>query len=156
MVSPKRKRAAVRHLQAKGLSSQRRACWLVEVSRSSLYYVPRKRPDDDALRARIKQIAEDRQYYGYRLVWGQLRREGWGVNHKRVHRIWREEGLDLRRRPRGKRPCGPKGEVKQRATHPDNVWSYDISEDRTERGRQLRILSVMDEFTRECVNGGVT
>lgn len=151
MVSPERKRAAVRHLQAKRLSSQRRACWLVEVSRSSLYYVPRKRPDDDALRARIKQMAKERSYWGYRLVWGQLRREGWRVNHKRVHRIWREEGLDLRRRRHGKRSCGPKGEVKQRAAHPDNVWSYDICEDRTERGRQLRVLSVLDEFTRECL-----
>ncbi len=150
-MSPARKRAAVRHLQAKRLSSQRRACWLVEVSRSSLYYVRRKRPDEDALRARIKQIAKQRSYWGYRLVWGQLRREGWRVNHKRVHRIWREEGLDLRRRRRGKRSCGPKGEVQQRATHPDNVWSYDICEDRTERGRQLRVLSVLDEFTRECL-----
>jgi len=90
-----RKRAAVRHLQARRLTSQRHACTLVEVSRSSLYHVPRKRPDDDALRARTKKLAQDRGYHGYRLVWGQLRREGWRVNHKRVHRIWREQGLDF-------------------------------------------------------------
>jgi len=151
MVSPERKRAAVRHLQAKRLSSQRRACGLVEVSRSSLYYVPRKRPDDEALRARIKQLAKRKARYGYRRIWALLRREGWRVNHKRVNRIWKEEGLDLRRRRRGKRAYGPKGEVEQRATHPDHVWTYDICEDRTERGGQLRVLSVVDEFTRECL-----
>ncbi|MEA3400519.1 MAG: DDE-type integrase/transposase/recombinase, partial [Armatimonadota bacterium] len=84
-------------------------------------------------------------------IWALLRREGWPVNHKRVHRIWKEEGLDLRRRRRTKRAYGPKGEVEQRATHPDHVWTYDICEDRTERGGQLRVLSVVDEFTRECL-----
>ncbi|MEA3400603.1 MAG: IS3 family transposase, partial [Armatimonadota bacterium] len=80
----------------------------MEVSRSSLYYVPRKRPDDEALRARIKQLAKAKSRYGYRRIWALLRREGWPVNHKRVHRIWKEEGLDLRRRRRTKRAYGPK------------------------------------------------
>jgi len=151
MVSPERKRAAVRHLQTEGLSSQRRGCALVEVSRSSLYYVPRRRPDDETLRARIKQLAERKRRYGYRRVWADLRREGWQVNHKRVHRIWKQEGLSLPRKRPGKRSYGPKGEVKQRGTHPDHVWTYDLCEDRTERGGRLRLLSVVDEYTRECL-----
>ena len=151
MVSPERKRAAVRHLQAEGLSSQRGACALVEVSRSGLYYVARRRPDEETLRARIKQLAERKRRYGYRRVWADLRREGWQVNHKRVHRIWKQEGLSLPRKRPGKRSYGPKGEVKQRATHADHVWTYDICEDRTERGGRLRLLSVVDEYTRECL-----
>ena len=95
MVSPERKRAAVRHLQRKGLSSERRACELLKVSRSSLYYIPRQRSDENALRAKIKQLASENGGYGYRRVWTLLREAGWQVNHKRVHRIWKEEGLSL-------------------------------------------------------------
>ena len=152
MVSPGRKRAAVRHLQAEGLSSQRRACALVELSRSSLYYLPLRRAEEEAaLRARIKQLARNKRRYGYRRVWMTLRREGWVVNHKRVHRIWKELGLSLPRKRARKRFCGPKGEIAQQAVHPDHVWSYDLCEDRTERGKRLRLLSVVDEYTRECL-----
>jgi len=151
MVSPERKRAGVRHLQAEGLSSQRRACDLVEVSRSSLYYPPRKRPDEEALRAKIRQLARGNRRYGCRRVWAILRRDGWQVNHKRVHRIWKQEGLSLpRKRPR-RRSYGPAGEIYQKAERPNHVWTYDICEDRTERGRRLRLLSVVDEYTRECL-----
>lgn len=150
-MSPERKRAAVRHLQTEGLSSQRRGCDLVEVSRSTLYYTPRRRPDEEALRAKIKQLARQNRRYGCRRVWAILRREGWQVNHKRVHRIWKEEGLSLpRKRPR-RRSYGPAGEIYRRAEHVNHVWTYDICEDRTERGRRLRLLSVVDEYTRECL-----
>ncbi len=102
----------MRHLQAEGLSSQRRACSLVELSRSSLYYLPLRRAEEEAaLRARIKQLARNKRRYGYRRVWMTLRREGWVVNHKRVHRIWKELGLSLPRKRARKRFCGPKGEV---------------------------------------------
>ena len=113
--------------------------------------MPRRRPDEETLRARIKQLAERKRRYGYRRVWADLRREGWQVNHKRVHRIWKQEGLSLPRKRPGKRSYGPKGEVKQRATHADHVWTYDLCEDRTERGGRLRLLSVVDEYTRECL-----
>ncbi|MFO7945659.1 MAG: IS3 family transposase [Armatimonadota bacterium] len=151
MVSPERKRAAVRHLQTEGLSSQRRACDLVEVSRSSLYYTPHKRPDEDALRERIKQLARENRRYGYRRIWAVLRREDWEVNHKRVHRIWKKEGLSLpRKRPR-RRSYGPAGKVYRKAERANQVWTYDICEERTERGQRLRLLSVVDEYTRECL-----
>lgn len=151
MVSPERRRSAVRHLQAKRLRSQRRGCALVGLSRSSFAYRPRRRPDEKALRARVKQLAKRKRRYGCRRIWALLRREGWAVNHKRVHRIWKDEGLSLpRKRPR-RRLYGPKGEVEQRARHADHVWTYDLCEDRTERGRRLRLLSVVDEYTRQCL-----
>jgi transposase InsO family protein len=151
MVSPQRRRAAARHLQREGLRSQRRACALVGVARSSLRYQPRRRPDEEALRAEIKHRARAKGYYGYRRIWAGLDRAGWRVNHKRVHRIWQDEGLQLPRKSGGKRSYGPTGEVEQRATHPDHVWTYDLCFDRTERGRRLQLLSVVDEFTRECL-----
>ena len=125
---------------------------MVELSRSSLYYLPLRRAEEEAaLRARIKQLARNKRRYGYRRVWMTLRREGWVVNHKRVHRICKELGLSLPRKRARKRFCGPKGEVAQQAVHPDHVWSYDLCEDRTERGKRLRLLSVVDEDTRECL-----
>lgn len=151
MVSPQRRRAAAWHLQHEGLRSQRRACALVGVSRSSLRYQPRRRADEEALRAEIKRRAQAKGYYGYRRIWAGLDRAGWRVNHKRVHRIWQDEGLQLPRKSPGKRSYGPQGEVKQQATHPDHVWTYDLCYDRTERGRRLQLLSVVDEFTRECL-----
>ncbi len=123
----------------------------MELSRSSLYYVPVQRVGEEALRARIKELARGNRRYGYRRVWAVLRHEGWVVNHKRVHRIWKELGLRLPRKRARKRLCGPKGDRVQRARHPDHVWSYDLCEDRTQRGGRLRVLSVVDEYTRECL-----
>jgi len=150
-VSPERRRAAARHLQEDGLSSQRKACELVGVSRSSLRYQPRRRADEEALRERIRQLAKANKRYGYRRITAQLRREGRCVNPKCVHRSWKDEGLCLpRKRPR-RGFCGPKGQVKQKASHPNQVWSYDLLEDRTERGHRVRLLPILDEYTRESL-----
>ncbi len=151
MVKPERRRAALRYLQVQGLRSQRRGCALVEVSRSSLYYVPRRPADEEALRAAIRELAARHRRYGYRRVWALLRRAGWTVNVKRVHRLWKQEGLSLPRKRPSRRAPGPAGEVEQRAEYPNHVWSYDLLEDRTERGGRLRLLSVVDEYTRECL-----
>jgi len=151
MVSPQRRREAARHLQREGLRSQRRACALVGIARSSLNYQPRRRPDEEALRIRIKTVAQANACYGSRRIWAKLVQTGWRVNHKRVHRLWQDEGLQLPRKSGGKRSYGPQGEVKQQATRPDEVWTYDLCYDRTERGRRLQLLSVVDEFTRECL-----
>lgn len=150
-MSPQRRREAARHLQREGLRSQRRACALVGISRSSLTYQPRRRSDEAALRAEIKTTATANACYGSRRIWAELVAAGWRVNHKRVHRLWQDEGLQLPRKSPGKRSYGPKGEVKQQATHPDQVWTYDLCYDRTEHGRRLQLLSVVDEFTRECL-----
>lgn len=129
--------------------TEKRACELVGISRSSFRYVPHPR-DDGKLTERIKEIADKHKRYGYRRTWAMLRREGMIVNHKRVRRIWRMEGLVLpRRRPR-KRRKGT-GEVPCKAICPNHVWAYDFIHDALVNGRKLKILTVEDEFTRYCL-----
>ena len=141
----------MRYLCECKICSQRRACSLVGISRSAVNYKERSRPDEEALRERIKGLAGQNGRYGYRRIAALLHREGEEINIKRVHRIWKLEGLSLpTRRPR-RRQYGPKGEVVRKAEHPLHVWTYDILEDRTERGSKLRILTVLDEYTRESL-----
>ena len=152
MVSPADKRAVARGLVERGECSERRACELVETARSTVRYKRRVRSDEAALRKRIRALAARCKRYGVRRVLAQLRREGWRVNKKRVHRIWKEEGLQRRRKTRKKRACGPTDGLPVHADRPNHVWSYDFIEDRTEGGGRLRNLCVLDEFTRECLH----
>src|SRR5690606_894469 len=91
--------------------------------------------------------------YGYRRITTLLRREGWAVNRKRVHRLWRREGLEVPQVRRKRRRLGHSedGCVLRCSGRPDHVWSYDFLYDQTAAGRQLKILPVVDEFTRECL-----
>ena len=131
--------------------SVRCACSVVCISRSALSYKERRQPDEEALKTRIKSLAGENGRYGYRRITALLHREGNQINIKRVHRIWKSEGLSLPvRRPR-RRQYGPAGEVLRKAEYPLHVWTYDIVEDRTERGNKLRILTVMDEYTRQSL-----
>ena len=128
--------------------SASRACELVRVSRRRLSYVSRK--GDGALVEELKDLAAANPRYGVRRLCVMLRRQGRVVNPKRVRRLCREYGLMLKQKRKRKRRgigCG----VPCRAERPDHVWSYDFVEDRTEGGRQLRVLTVVDEFTRECL-----
>lgn len=131
--------------------SERRACQLVGISRSSHRYQAKPAADEQELRAKIRELADENKSYGYRPVTALIRRKGWLVNKKRIQRIWQAEGLQQPRQKPRKRYYGPKGEVKQKARHPNHVWSYDFAEDRTDKGGKLRILSIMDEFTRESL-----
>ena len=132
--------------------SERRACRLVGMSRSVVRYAARKQGDEVELVSKIHELAVGHGRYGYRRVTVLLRREGWKVNRKRAHRIWKAEGLSLPlRRPRRRR-VGPVGEIVNKAEYPNHVWSYDFLEDRTERGGKLRILAIIDEYTRECLS----
>ena len=142
----------MKHLTAEGSCSQRRACSLVQVWRSTVRYQRRPRPwEETELVAEVRRLAAGHKRYGYRRITALLRREGWRVNRKRVHRMWKAEGLSLpRKRPRRRR-WGPKGEVLRKAEHSNHVWSYDFLEDRTEGGGKLRILTVLDEYTRESL-----
>ncbi len=92
--------------------------------------------------------------YGYRRVTALLRQEGWRVNHKRVERLWRQEGLKVpQRQPKRRRLwLGDGSIVRRRAEHRDHVWSYDFVFDRTADGRPLRLLPIVDEYTRECLS----
>ncbi len=114
-------------------------------------YVARKRRDEARLVKKIHKLAIRNSRYGYRRITVLLRREGFRVNRKRVHRIWKSEGLGLPRRRPKRRRIGPTGEIVNKAEYPNHVWSYDFVEDRTERGGKLRILVVIDEYTRECL-----
>jgi putative transposase len=144
------RRDAVAFLQTKGVSEQR-ACRLLGLGRSSLRYRPCD-GRDEALRQQLLDLARRHPRYGYRRAWAVLRRDGWTVNLKRVHRVWRELGLAVprprrRRRRRGGRP----DPVPVRAEHPGHVWAYDFVKDHCENGQALRILTLVDEFTRECL-----
>jgi putative transposase len=141
----------VKHLREKGKCSERRGCELVGTTRSGMGYRPRVAPDDLELRERMRELARKHPREGYRRVWARLRREGQRVNKKRVHRLWKAESLSLARGRKRRRRRGPKGLIVRRAGYPRHVWSYDIIEDRTERGGRLRILCVVDEYTRECL-----
>ena len=127
--------------------SERRSCELVGISRSSYRYEPVRREADAALAAKLREIAWENKVAGYRTAWAYLRREGIKVNHKRVYRIWKEEGLGL---PREKKRVRNKGSLAPlKATHPNHVWTYDFVHDRTVDGQPLCILTVEDEHTRE-------
>lgn len=141
------RRAFVAFARAREVSASR-ACELVKVSRRRLSYVSRK--DDGPLGAELKDLAAAHPRYGSRRLCAMLRRAGRAVNLKKVRRLCREHGLLLKQKRRRKRRGVGVG-VPCRAEHPGHVWAYDFVEDRTETGRKLRVLTVADEFTRECV-----
>jgi putative transposase len=103
--------------------------------------------------ARIVELAKAYGRYGYRRITALLRREGWRVNHKKVERIWRQEGLRVpKKQPKRRRLWWNDGScVRKRAERRDHVWSYDFVFDRTHDGRPLRMLTMVDEYTRECL-----
>ena len=151
MVSPLARRSVVRYLAEIGRCSERHACAVVGLSRSLVRYISRRRKDETELIKEIHKLAIHHSRYGYRRITVLLQREGFKVNKKRVHRIWKSEGLSLpQRRPR-RRKRGITGGIVNKAEYPNHVWSYDFVEDRTERGGKLRILVIIDEYTRECL-----
>lgn len=150
-MSPLAKRSAVKHLVVERSYSERSACQLVGISRSSARYHPKERTEEAVFKLKVRELANKHPNYGYRRITAVLRREGSSVNHKRVQRIWKAEGLQLPRRKPRKRRYGPKGEVIHKAQYRNHVWSYDFLEEHTVKGKRLRILAVIDEFTRECL-----
>ena len=153
MVSPSSRRRAVEHGCRQWKISERRSCWLVGLARSTHRYEVRTRPGDEELLKRVHAIVAKHPRYGCRRVATLIRRSGWVVNWKRVHRLWKREGLRVPTRQRKKRRLGhgETGIVRRRAEHPNHVWSYDFVWDQTEDGRMLKILPVVDEFSRECL-----
>lgn len=131
--------------------SERRGCKIVGISRNSYRYKCKLKEDEIALRKRLNELADLRKRYGYRRQHLMLLKEGWEINHKRTQRLWQDEGLQIPKKSRRRRRKGPKGEVLKRAQFPNHVWSYDFMEDATIHGKRLKILNVMDEFTREWI-----
>jgi len=108
---------------------------------------------DEALTARVITLASEYGRYGYRRITALLRNDGWHVNHKRVERIWRREGLKVpaKQPKRGRLWLNDGSCIRLRPEHLNHVWSYDFVQDRTHNGRPFRILNIMDEYTRECL-----
>jgi len=133
--------------------SERRACRALGVPRSSQRYVGNEREREEELLLRIRTLARENPRYGYRRIKALLVREGWSVNLKRVHRLWRREGLKVPQVQRKRRRLGQSenGCARRRSERPDHVWSYDFIHDQTADGRGLKMLPVVDEFTRECL-----
>ena len=152
-MSPARRREAVDHVQKTCEVSQRRACRTLEQPLSTQRYQPSKKEDEPVLMARILELVSEFPRYGYRQITRMLRSEGWQVNAKRIYRLWRQEGLKVPKKTIKRRRLGSAngGIGRLRADRKNHVWSVDFIFDRTANGRSLKMLVVIDEFTRECI-----
>ena len=129
--------------------SERHACRLLGLGRTTYRYRARTAENDGALRARLKELAGQRMRFGYRRLTAMLVREGMAANHKRVYRLYSEEGLAMRIRQR--RRIRWKGAVSRAlATRPNQRWSMDFVSDCVSTGRVIRLLTIVDDYTREC------
>lgn len=148
-MKPAARREVVRYVTGAYDLSQRRACGLIQIGRSSFSYQPRAR-SDDSLRSRLIGLAGQRPRYVYRRLHVLVRRDGFAVNHKRLYRVYREEGLAVRRRRRkriaagARRPLAVPNQVNER-------WSMDFTADTLADGRSFRTLNIVDDFSRECL-----
>ena len=149
MVTPAARREAIAHLRNAQGMSERRACKLISCDRMMVRYQSR-RPDDSALRERLRALAHKRRRFGYRRLIIFLRREGFVVNHKRLFRIYREERLMVRKRGGRKRALGTRAPMAIPAA-PNDLWSLDFVSDQFVCGRRFRILAIYDVCTRECL-----
>jgi putative transposase len=150
MVSPAQRRAGVQWAREAYRLPERRACRALGVSLSSVRYRSVK-PSREPLRARLRELAGVRVSYGYRRLWILLQREGWGVNHKLVQRLYREEGLTLRRRRPKRRRSAVRRERAAQPTAANEQWAMDFVHDTLSNGRTVRVLTVLDVYSRECV-----
>lgn len=149
MVSAAARREAARYLQQSYQVSERRAGHLLSLSNSSLRYRSR-RPLAEDLRQRLRELAAERPRYGYQRLCVLLRREGWQVNHKRIYRLYREEGLKLRKRKRRARAQVERIPLAL-PTKADERYSMDFMRDTLADGRVFRTLNIVDDYTRECL-----
>ena len=133
--------------------SERWACRVVGQHRSTQRHEPVLVGDDAVLRAQLRQFSGDRPRWGYRRAHHHLREQGWDVNRKRVQRLWREEGLRVPQRKRKRRRLGESTVPAQRlrAERPHHVWAFDFQFDQTADGRVLKLMNIVDEFTRESL-----
>ena len=133
--------------------SERRACRALGQARSSQRHQVQLRQDEDALTAAVIGLARTFGRYGYKRITGLLQMAGWSVNAKRVQRIWRREGLKVpsRQPKRGRLWLADGSCIRLRPEHRNHVWAYDFVSETTHDGRKLRLLTVVDEYTRECL-----
>lgn len=148
-MTPAAKREAVAHVCTSHDVSQRRACSILGVDRSSVRYRS-VRPDDADLRKAMKQVAAERRRFGYRRVHVMLERQGWQVNQKKLRRLYREEKLQVKRRGGRKRALGTRSPMLV-PDRPDERWSLDFVSDAFTDGCRFRVLAIVDDFSRECL-----
>ncbi len=148
-MTPAARRAAVARVRERFGLSERRACRLVGIGRSTLRYRPR-RGEDARLRRRLLELAAERPRFGYRRLHALLRREGVVVNHKRVERLYRQEGLAVRRRTRKRVARDGRGRAALPG-RPNQQWGVDFVSDALAWGRRIRLFTVVDVFTREVL-----
>jgi putative transposase len=138
-------------MRAKTRISERRACALMGLSRTVLHYAPCSRPRNDQLRVRIQQLAAERRRFGYRRIHALLRREGVAVNVKRVHRLYCQDALQVRRR-RKRRGVAVERRPLLVPQSPSQLWSIDFVMDALEHGRRIKCLTIVDDFTKEAID----
>lgn len=149
MVTPAAEREAVAHLRSEHEMSERRACQLLTCCRMTIRYNS-VRADDGLLRDRMKAIAHERRRFGYRRIHIMLKREGTQVNHKKLFRLYREEKLSVRKRGGRKRALGTRAPMLVPLL-PNQRWSLDFVSDQFTDCRRFRVLTVIDDCTRECL-----
>ena len=147
---PAAQRAMVQRVREHYSVSERRACRLVGIGRSTLRYRQRARSDEPSLRQRLRELAAARPRFGYRRLHVLLRREGVIINHKRIERLYREEGLAVRRRTRKRVARDGRGRAAL-PTRPNQQWGIDFVSDTLAWGRRIRLFTVVDVFTREAL-----
>ena len=134
--------------------SERRACSVLGQARSSQRYQSTKDTSKEKrLLQRVHELVRQFPRFGYRRIGRMLKREGWSLNLKRMYRLWKQEGLKVPRKQRKRRRLGSSqgGCIRHRATHKNHVWAWDFVHDRTITGAPLKWLTLVDEFTRECL-----
>ena len=154
MTSPAKKRRAVEEIVKKIKVSERRACRVLEQPRSTQRKKRTEKPDEVQLTEDIIKLAKDYGRYGYRRITALLKKQGWEVNHKRVERIWRKEGLKVpQKQPKRRRLWFNDGScLRLKPLYKNHVWSYDFVFDRTSDGKVIKMLNVLDEYSRECLS----
>ncbi len=150
MGRPALRKQAVAYVMGHYCISQRRACTLIKLSRSTLYYQPVRDPRPE-LRLRMKELAQTRIRYGYRRLHVLLKREGWQLGRKQCYRIYREEELQLRSKLPKRRKMVIQRRQRFAATRPGEVWSMDFVADQFGNGGKFRILTVVDVFSRQAL-----
>lgn len=150
-MSPSSKRRAIKHCVEGGVARTSAACRALGLGRSSYYLASRTSERSQRLHKEIVERSEAKRRYGYRRITAVMRRDGIEVNPKRVQRVRRQEGYKVSKKQRKMRRTGESSAQRQRAERPRQVWSWDFVEDQTENGSRFRVLTILDEYTRQCV-----
>ncbi len=152
-MSPARRREAVEHLETSHEVSERRACTVSGQHRSTQRYARQESKEEKILLEDMSRLVQENPRSGCRVITAYLRAQGWRVNYKRVHRLWKREGFKVPRKARKKRAIGDSSNAcdKRRATAINDVWTWDFIHDRLTDGRALKCFVMVDEFTRECL-----